>query len=100
MDNADIVLIVVMVLLALLFLASIAFAVFPQYPLLWCSKWDLWMKKRLPEIIVAGEEIYKELGRGISGSRKHTLSIWSVRIAAIIIALAAAFSLWWILVHI
>lgn len=100
MDNADIVLIIVTVLLALLFLASTAVAIFTRYLLSRPNTLYLRVKKRLPKIMFAQEEMIKELGKGMSETRKYSFSIWFVRILAIIIALAAAFSLWWILVHI
>jgi uncharacterized membrane protein len=96
-DNTNVILISVSVLLILLFLVSTAVAVFTRYLLSRPNTLYLRIKKRLPKIMVAGEEVYKEMGRGISETRRHSLSIWSVRIAAIIIALAAAFCLWWIL---
>ena len=104
MNNADIVLIIVMFLLALLFLASTVAAIFTnhlvsKYLQLRYSRLNLWLNNHRPDL-GGGWLVTKELTRGMSDTQKLSIFIWLVRISAIIIALAAAFFLCWILVHI
>ena len=95
------VLISVLVLLVLLFIGSIAVAISPQYVLSHFPKLFFWISRHWPGM-KEGREFNRELGKelGISDARKQSLSICFVRIAAIIITLAAVFPLWWVLVHI
>lgn len=98
-DNINTMLVGVTILFILLFFASIIVAVFAKYIVSKTKTFYLWMKRHLPEIMFSGEEIYKELGKEISESRKYSLSVWVIRVLASIIALATAFTLWWILLY-
>jgi hypothetical protein len=94
--DANTVLKFVVVLLVLVFLASIAAAVFTQYIFLHPPALVLWISRHWPGR-TQGEEFMRDLGRGIRDTRKHSLSIWFVRISAIIMAIVATFLILWIL---
>ena len=97
---ANAVLIGAVVFLIFVFFGSIAVAISPQYIFSHSPKLFLWINRHWPGMS-EGKEFNRELDKelGISDARKQSLAIWFVRIPAIIIALAAAFSLCWILVY-
>lgn len=102
MDNTDVVLIIVLVWLFLSFLALTAVAIFTRYLFTRKALYTLHsnIKTRLPKIMLVGYELMDEVGKEIGEKRMESLAVWFVRIPAIIMALATAFAIGWILAHI
>lgn len=90
----------VVFLIAILF-GSIAVAISPQYVFshFHLPKLFLWINKHWPGV-KEGKEFMEELAKDLRVARTPSpaVSIWFLRISAIVMALGAAFSLWWIFI--